>query len=92
MFDLIYFIKSKVMKKYTLMSFISELHKIMAITQFSYEHITTDFYSFGIITREVPSSFYAMLEMCIIKDCTIVEHSYFNTHYYIINFNKDFSI
>lgn len=79
------------MKKYTLISFIEELHKIMLITQFSYEHITTNFYSFGIITRSIPASFNAFLDMGIITDCTIHEHSYFNSHYYIINFNKDFN-
>lgn len=79
------------MKKYTLLSFIQELHKIMFITQFTYEFITTDYYSFGVLTRDIPSSFNAYLEMGIIKDCHITEHSYFNTHYYIINFNKDFS-
>lgn len=78
------------MKKYTLISFIEELHKIMFITQFSYEHITSNFYSFGIITRSIPAAFNAFLDMGIIKDCTITEHSYFNTHYYILNFNKDF--
>lgn len=78
------------MKKYTLVTFLEELHKIMFITQLCYEHITSDFYSFGIITRDIPCSFNAMLDMGIIKDCTIHEHSYFNTHYYIINFNVEF--
>lgn len=78
------------MKKYTLLSFLEELHKIMFITQFCYEHITSNVYSFGIITRDIPASFSAYLEMGIIKDCTIQEVSYFNSHYYIINFIKEF--
>ena len=45
------------MKKYTLVTFLEELHKIMFITQLCYEHITSDFYSFGIITRDIPCSY-----------------------------------
>lgn len=75
------------MKKYTLFEFIIELHKIMFITQFSYEFITSGFYSFGILTPNIPASFNAMLDMGIIRDCTIHEYNCFNSHYYILNFN-----